>query len=111
MTAFKDFLEKDIREVFFNADEFAELHNVNGHEMRVIVEGDTSSRPQRGSLERSPIAEGVFKTALTVFILKVDLPVTPVVGEMFRLDGALYFVTRVTDSLGLLEIGLEANEI
>ena len=41
MRSFKDQLEKDFDSTFFNMNEFAELHNIDGKEVPVVVDNDT----------------------------------------------------------------------
>ena len=40
MKSFKEQLEKDFETTFFNTDEFAEIHELQGNEVPVVVDND-----------------------------------------------------------------------
>lgn len=104
MPGFKDYLAADLN-TFLNQDEFAEPHNIDGVEMPVITDSDIlKERPQK------PNVDGVYTGEITVFVRSTDLPDRPVKGQHLRLDEGLYMVLQCTESNGMLEITLEANE-
>lgn len=108
MSDFKDAVNSDINSVFINALEFAEPHNINGKLINCVVDDDVLE--ERLSRTNQEYFDGVFKSRRLVFIEKDQLPHTPVVGELFRLDGHRYTVVNVAENMGVLDITIESNE-
>ena len=109
MPKLRDYLTNDL-DTFINSDEFAKIHNVNGCDMLAVVDEDIQKERPRGSAERSPAAEGVFVGNVSLFVRLTDFGELPTQGTILRLNGKMYFVSTVSESEGLLEIVLEANE-
>lgn len=106
MPGFKDYLASDIS-VFFNSDEFAELHDIDGQQVLAVVDIDILKVRSDRRAERY---DGVYKGEVTVYVKAADLPSRPVHGQHLRLDKKLYLVAECTENMGVLEITLEANE-
>ena len=64
MRTFKEQLEKDFHDAFFNLNEFAELHNIDGKNVPVVVDNDTLLALNLG---KNADSDGIFEDA------KVDL--------------------------------------
>lgn len=105
MPKLKDYMASDLA-AFFNQDEFAELHDIDGRQITAVVDRDVV-RDYSRLLERR---DGVYVGEIAVFVRSTDLPDRPVKGQHLRLDGELYLVTECAESAGVLEITLEANE-
>lgn len=107
MSAFKDAVAADVKNVFINIDEFAEEHDINGLIVKCVIDKnitagnsfDTSGNP----------LEGVFTNTLTIYVASRDVPVFPVEGELLRVDGSLHIVRKVSNEMGVLEIVAEAS--
>lgn len=108
MSAFKDAVANDIKGVFINALEFADLHNINGNMVNCVVDRDVIK--ERGTPSSSEYAEGVFLEQIMIFVAKDDLPRVPVKGELLRLDGDRYLVDEVYEDMGMLQITIEDNQ-
>lgn len=106
MAGFKDCLNCDMT-VFFNDNEFAEVHDIDGLSVLAIVDSDIlKTRTSRKAEEY----DGVYAAEVAVYVKAIDLPVRPVYGQAIRLDGKLYTVVECSEEMGVLEIVLGANE-
>lgn len=111
MSTFKDQVAKDNRAVFLNLDEFGENHTLNKKECQCILQGDSV-------VQALSIGEGINKTYpviygadLTVNVLESDLDGgAPVYGQRFIVDDKEYLVDTVKEDMGMLTIGLVAND-
>jgi len=105
MPVLKDYLASDLA-IFMSPDEFAELHDIDGHQVVAVVDRDVLRDRARLSDRR----EGVYVREIMVFVRSSDLPDRPIKGQHVRLDGELYLVTGCAGNAGMLEITMEANE-
>lgn len=106
---FKDMVDDDIRNVFINEDEFAELHNLNGHICMAIVQDCVINHDLTVSDGYNAHYEGVYGTGAMINVKKSELGYVPVYDERFELDGRLGFVIAVADDMGALTITWREN--
>lgn len=106
--SFKDQVKKDIKAVFINPLEFADMHNIDGVDILCVVDRDQLI--ERTSQSYSEYAEGVFKDLLHIYVDISDMSSKPVKGEILRLDGQIYIVQSTYEDMGVYEITVEANE-
>ncbi|MGI6436404.1 MAG: hypothetical protein ACOX0F_13845 [Syntrophomonadaceae bacterium] len=106
MSRFKDSINADLTS-FINPDEFGQLHDVNGRQILVVFDADILK--EYDAYRNLVPTDGIFTGRGVVFIKSSDLP-TPAIGSVFRLEGKLYLVIEVSESMGILEVTLEANE-
>lgn len=85
---FKDFAAQDIDTVFFNGDEHAETHNVDGKSMLVVLEEDDTNRHKshwewgrKGSMD-----DGLYKAGMILYVKTEDYGPKPKVGKELVLD-------------------------
>lgn len=104
MSNFKNAVEKDVKAVFINPDEFADYHSLNGNQVRCIVDTDVTDAYKGGNID------GVFVNTLTIFVATEDIEPRPVEGELLELDEKTYFVRKVGFEDGIYSIVVEANE-
>lgn len=107
MPTLKYYLNSDLS-TFFNTDEFAEFHDINGQQIPALVDSDILKT--RGNNQRDAQYEGVFRGEVAVFVQSSYFPERPVIGQHMRLDGKLYLVEDCAEAQGVLEITLGANE-
>ena len=99
MSTFKEQVEKDNANVFLNLGEFGEIHELNGISCHCILQGDAIQ-------QTLSIGNGI-----TVNVKKADLEdEIPVYGQLFRVDDDAYLVESVKEDMGMLTIGLVAND-
>lgn len=108
MSAFKDAVAADIKAVFINPIEFADLHNINGQMVNAVVDRDVIKERQQPSA--AEYAEGIFREEMLIYVEASELRRKPVKGEILRLDSELFLVAEVAENMGVLEITLQANE-
>lgn len=108
MSAFKKAVAADIKRVFINPFEFADWHNINGGDVLAVVDRDVIR--ERQPKTAAEYSEGVFIEEVLVYVEAGDLARKPVKDEILRLDGELFLVTEVAESMGVLEITITANE-
>lgn len=107
---FKEALEKDLSSVFFNANEFAEEHELDGKTLGLVVE-DTSLEELKGyGKDQLSAAQEVFSHFKTIFVRSSDFYV-PKVGSVLDLDGNEYYVEESSEDMGIIKIVLSANEV
>jgi hypothetical protein len=107
--SFKDIIQQDLS-TFVNDSEFAELHDVNGQQLLVLIDKDGLKGRPRQPADLYNSAAGVYLGNIMLYIREMDMADRPVVEQHFRLDGKLYRVISCDVDMGMLEIGLEANE-
>lgn len=107
MSAFKDAVQKDVKSVFINLNEFADEHELNGQKVVCIVDKDLTQG--KGDTVANPLY-GVFLNTITIYVDEKDLERRPVEGEQLRLDRVRYMVRSVSAEGGVLVIIAEVNE-
>ncbi|ACA41240.1 hypothetical protein J2D69_15895 [Lysinibacillus sphaericus] len=105
---FKDFITEDL-DVFFNVDEMADKHELEGQELDLIVV-DSSLEDLKGfGRDQLNVAQEVFKIFKTVYVKSSDFYIPKVDSELV-LDGESYYVEEAKDQNGVIKIVLSANE-
>lgn len=107
MRSFKEQLEKDFDSTFFNLNEFAETHTVDGKEIPVVVDNDTLLALNLG---KNADADGIFEDAKLFFVLKKYLDSEPVIGQIMEFDGAMYPIGNILEDMGGYTIILRGDE-
>ncbi len=106
---FKEAIEKDLSSVFFNANEFAEEHELEGETLGLVVE-DTSLEELKGyGKDQLSASQEVFSHFKTIFVRSSDFYV-PKVGSFLNLDGNEYYVEESAEDMGIIRIVISANE-
>lgn len=101
--SFKNQIQQDLA-VFFNQDEFADTHTIDGKPVKAIIEESTlTGHPL-------PYAEGVFLSRQTVYIARSELGYLPEEGQRINLDGKYRAVGHAVEEDGMVILQLEANE-
>lgn len=112
---FKELVQQDNRTTFLNPDEFGEEKIIDGNVVIVVVDNDlTNERPRLVSAGEDIYANGVFRSTITFFVRKEELGYVPEEGQPIRFGEVgqsdyPYFVSNVSESMGILEITIEAN--
>ena len=108
MNTFKEDLTEDLRDVFFDVDEFAEEHDLNGTVCLCVLEKPrTEEKYIRGATYDA--YEGIHGASVTVHVESRLLPEIPVEGMRFDLDGEVMLVDSCTQEAGLLSIVLKGH--
>jgi len=105
---FKDFILEDL-DVFFNVDEMADEHELDGQNLDLIVV-DSSLEDLKGfGRDQLDAAQEIFKVYKTVYVKSSDFYI-PKVDSGIILDGQGYFVEEANDQNGVIKIVLSAHE-
>ena len=106
MRSFKEQLEKDFKDTFFNLNEFAEIHNVDGAEIPVVVDNETLLQLNLGKTADS---DCIFEDSKMFFVQKEHMPDQPVIDQVMEFDGEMYQVGNVLEDFGGYTIILKGN--
>jgi hypothetical protein len=99
MSDFKRMVENDIGGVFLNTDEFAEIHAVEGREIRVVLADDQLMERQVGLL-------GGAESSVLLYASVHDLPPRRNPGSVLNFDGREYTIDSWTVAQGMAQIAL-----
>ena len=106
---FKDFIDEDL-DVFFNLDEMAEEHELEGEIVPLIISDNQSNDKLTGfSREQNYATQEVFKQFKTIYVKTADFYI-PKVDSVIELDGQEYYVEEASDEKGIIRIVVSANE-
>lgn len=105
---FKEILREDIGALFFDLDEFAEMHEINGRQMCVVL--DSNELLERESGNRiGRYQDGLYRAQLLLYVKAEEYGARPKVGSMLYLDGKPYRVSEAVDEGGVYSITLEVS--
>ncbi len=106
MSDFKNMVKADIKNVFINMDEFADVHTINGVSMAAVIdENELLNRQLKSNLTAGA---AIYKRTTLLYVAASDYGNLPAIGREVTVDGRVF---RVTDSLsegGMYSIHLEA---
>ncbi len=105
--SFKELVERDVHSTFMNLGEFADIHNVDGKEMPIIL--DDVEIIEREKKMKSNM-DGVFVRQKLMYVKAADFGPAPAVGRAVTLDGQMHVVLDVSDEQGVYAITMEANK-
>ncbi|GIO09665.1 hypothetical protein J31TS6_56930 [Brevibacillus reuszeri] len=107
---FKDQLSIDLS-VFFNIDEFGEIHNIDGRDLLVVIDKDVSAgRKRKGLSDYYSMSEGLHISKIMLYARVSDFPVVPTADSQMKIDEEYYRVVDCDKQMGVLEIELEGNQ-
>ncbi|MFC0297120.1 MULTISPECIES: hypothetical protein [Geobacillus] len=108
MSNFKTYAEREVS-TFFNVDEFAEYHDIDGRQVLAIVDQDQFGERPRDPVDLYRITDGIYQATIVVYVKASDYE-KPVIGQQIYIDGDDYYVTAVAEDAGVLKITATANE-
>ncbi len=97
---FKDFVKRDNDNVFFNENEFAQMHLIDNRPTMVIIDNVYLNELQ---------SEGIFEDEVMIYVKKKDFISCPRVNSIMKLDNQRYIVSDVKDLEDNFCITLSAN--
>lgn len=104
---FKSAIEQDNKEVFLNAQEFADGHTINGKQMPAIVDDNELLERDKAHLLNADISELYYSRRL-LYVAASDFGSRPVPDSFLQLDSAMYRVKSATEEAGIYAIEIEA---
>lgn len=106
---FKDFAAADIDTTFFNCDEHADLHTVDGKEVLVILNSydvrDHSTHWEAGAKQN--FDTGLYNLNMVMYIRVKDYGPKPKQGKLLTLDKLAYTIRKCDDEGGIYRMTLE----
>lgn len=107
---FKDFASADISAVFFNGDEHADLHNVDGKDVLVILEKDGvrdhSAHWEAGAKQN--FDTGLYNRHVILYVRVEDYGPKPKQGKLLMLDKKLmYLIQKCDEESGVYRMTME----
>ncbi len=104
MKIFKDFVVEDNNEVFFNTNEFAEIHKVADNDCKIVFTNQNKAKAD------SKISDDYNNTnSFSFLVKKEEIGFKPVVDNMIQFDTQTYTVVDVLENMFTYEVFLEAN--
>ena len=103
---FKEQLQQDIKDVFFDIDIFGETHMVNDAPMSIMIDNEALKKVSATQKEHT---DGIFVDGLLFYVSMAELGALPSVGNVLYLDDTMYRVFSAKEYDGVAEIVLEAN--
>lgn len=100
---FKEELEEDLTQVFFNEAEYAENHIVEGKTIIAVIDDDINVSKKDG------VVLSLQKGSIKLFAKDEDLPKRKSIGSLINLDGKEYFIDSWFSKNGMAEITCHAN--
>ena len=100
---FKEQIQKDLDAVFFNTDEFAEPHRVEGKKIDVIVDSDKMDELKKGQIL------GLVEADMLIMGRESDFPADLEPGRLLNVDGRELLVVKSGKNMGLVEVALSQN--
>lgn len=101
--SFKEQIQQDLDAVFFNLDEFAELHRVEGAEIAVVVDSDQLNNLKKGQIL------GLIEADMLLMGRASDFPEDLEPGRLLNVDGRELIVVNSGKDMGLAEVALSQN--
>lgn len=101
--SFKEQIQKDLDSVFFNLDEFAELHQIEGTEIAVVVDNDQLNKLKKGQIL------GLVEADMLIMGREMDFPEYLEPGRLLNVDGRELIVANSGKDMGLVEVALSQN--
>ena len=102
--SFKEQAVFDLARTFLNELEFAEMRQIDGEPMRVVV--DDHSLVERGGAEHT---DGIYSAQLLLYVSVMEYGARPKRNKILNLDGRDYRIAKVEEDLGLYTFTLEVN--
>lgn len=104
---FKDCLQNDIDNTFFNTNEFAEVHTYNGKKVKAIVDDDKLLEMK---LRVNQHSDGLSSSQKVMIVKKTDMDSEPFADQYVILDGEQLCITNVQNSDGVYTITMGGIE-
>lgn len=104
--SFKEILQSDVQEVFMNADEFCDMHNVNGKQMAVQIDSNEQIEREKRLNQHM---DGIYKNQKLIYVAASDFGNLPAQGSKITFDGKMYTVADAISEDGIYSITIEAN--
>lgn len=103
MSSLTEMLKEDIKNIFLELKDFAEMHTVNFKPILVVEDNDTLAELKAGVENELSEAELLFYASVE------DLPPKQGYGTFLNYDNSDWFVISWTENYGMATIALKQN--
>ncbi len=103
MSAFKDMVREDIKNVFLDLDMFGEKHVVAGKEMTIVL--DDAEKLRRNELYQDNKA--IYSERIFFYAAADDFKQMPVLGRTINIDGREYKILQAEQEDGMFAVMAE----
>ncbi len=104
--SFKDVIASDVHDTFMRADEFSDIHTINGVEMPVQVDSNEQIEREKRFNQHM---DGIYKNQKLIYVSATDYGPMPKQGTLIKFDGKPYKVADAISEDGIYSLTLEAN--
>lgn len=110
MKGFKAIISADVNKVFADTEIFFEVANVDGKEMRVMLDSDKlrETRVEAGTRDH---LDGLYAAELLVYIPVADYGAKPKIGKPMIINNKQYIITDCTDEAGIYNFSLRRHRL
>ena len=99
--SFKDQIKQDLSDIFLNLDEFADLHQIEGKEVPVVIDSDIMAKLSKIGDNR---IHGMDEADMVIMGKASDLPENLDPGRLLNLDGREVIVVTTTSEMGQIAV-------
>ena len=103
MASLRELIALDNQNVFFELEDFAEVHRVEGREISIVIDNDHLEKLQAGQ------NLGIAESDMLIFARSEDLPPRRAPGSLINIDGREYLVDNWSDNKGVSQLTLRQN--
>jgi len=101
--SFKEYLEKDIQNVFLDPSIFGELHQIEGREVLCVLTDDV--------YKEGDASLGVIDAEMIIYATPSDLPPRKSPGASLNVDGREYIIVDWSVDAGIAKITLQQTRV
>ena len=104
--SFKDVIASDVHDTFMIADDFSDMHDINGKMMPVQVDSNEQIEREKRFNQHM---DGIYKNQKLIYVAATDYGPMPKQGSLIQFDKRPYKVADAISEDGIYSITLEAN--
>lgn len=99
--SFKEAIEEDM-EIFFNLDEFADNHRIDGVQMPLVIDVDKLDELKKNYKDAD--IQGIYKAKLIFHVKKRDFGRKPAIDAIINVDDRDYRVINSMEDAGVITV-------
>ncbi len=99
----KELIALDVSDIFFQLDDFAEVHRIEGKEVAIVIDNDQLAKMKQGQIL------GVLEADMLFFARTADMPKHKAPGSLINVDGRELIVDDWTENKGVTQVALHQN--
>lgn len=108
---FREAFEDDLENAFFDEDEFASRHVIDGEECTIVMTETISAEVKMRKSSLNPKESAINDIRYVLYIREKDMKRKLTVNAMISLDGKKYFVRDVKHREGMYEVAIGIHAV